>query len=178
MDNFEFLGLIYSCASIKSGSKIELQTKRKELAEIFFDFCKKLGEPKTKENTRGFSVVLISKNLRDKLIKIGFEDKNTLPTEKLNSEEKRISFLRGYFEGKSSASVRNRIIKVSGKKELLEQLKKLLEVENISAGIYKNGKYFSLYIEGKTKCLAFKNRIGFLSKEKNDKLDGIVSFSV
>ena len=178
MNESEFLGLIYSCGSIKSKSKIELQTKRKDLSELFFDFCEKLGKPRMKENYRGFTVVLIKKNLGEKLTEFGYIKKDILPIEKLDSEEKRTSFLSGYFEGKSSISVKNRIIKISKKKDILEQLKKLLELENISARIYKNGKYFSLYIEGKTKCLVFKNKIKFLSNEKNEKLEKIVSFGI
>ncbi len=182
MKDFLLLGLFYSCGSVKSKNKFELQTKRQELATLFFELSKRIGKPKMTKTNNSFTVLLINKNLGDKFKKnIGLEskiDKKELPVGLLNNTEKRISFLRGYFEGKSSVSVKNRIIKISGKKEQLEQLKKLLELENINAGIYKNRKYFSLYIEGKNKCLIFKEKIGFLTKEKNEKLENLVSFSV
>jgi hypothetical protein len=171
-EKFLILGILYSCGSIKSKSKIEFQTKRKEFAEILRSLMGKLGNLEIKVNDN-FIVIIKNKRLEEKFGKI---DKNKLPIELLDSEEKIKSFLKGYFEGKSSISVRKRLIKVSGKKEILEQLKLLLEKENINAKIYKTGKYCSLYIEGKNKCKNFMDKIGFISKEKNELLQRLVLY--
>ena len=177
MAKFELLGFLHAGGSIKSKKKVELQTKKPELAFLFFELLSEIGKPEIKKNTK----IIVS--LKDKKLNDFFEDfginlplnKNNLPIKILDSSKKRISFLRGFLEGKSSISVKNKIIKVSGKKEQLEQIKKLLELEGVDARIYKNKTYFSLYIEGKTKCFVFRNKIGFLSKEKNKKLEKILS---
>ena len=163
-EKFLALGILYSCGSIKSKKRVEFQTKRQELARILINLMKKLN---FEIEIKGERVVVRGK----------FEiDKNKLPIEKLDSEEKIINFLKGYFEGKSSISVRKKLIKVSGKKEILEQHKFLLDKENINAKIYKTGSYCSLYIEGKNKCRIFMEKIGFISEEKNKLLEKIVFY--
>jgi len=161
-EKFIVLGILYSCGSIKSRRKVEFQTKRKEFAEILINLMRKLNFD---VKVRGNCVIVRG------MFKI---NKNKLPIEQLNSEEKIRNFLKGYFEGKSSISVRKKLIKVSGKKEILEQLKYLLDRANINAKIYKTGNYYSLYIEGKNKCRNFMDKVGFISEEKNKLLENVV----
>lgn len=178
MEDFLLLGLLYSCGSVKSKNRVELQTKRSELASLFSELSKRIGKPEIRKNSK-IIVSLKDKKISNFFYSFGIKlplDKNNLPTEILDNSEKRVSFLRGFFEGKSSISVKSRIIKISGRREQLEQIKKLLELENVNAKIYKNRDYLSLYIEGKNKCIIFGNRIGFLTKEKKNKLEKIVSF--
>jgi len=168
-----FLGILYSCGSIKSKSRVEFQTKRKELMHIIKEIASTFTKPKLKLGVN-YTVRILDKNLSEKLgIKM---DKKRIPVEFLNSSEKRRNFLKGYFEGKSSISPRKNLIKVSGKRDVLEQLKELLSHEDINAKVYKTGKYYSLYIEGKTKCRIFMNTIGYLSEEKKNLLEKINSY--
>ncbi len=178
MNNFKALGLFYSCGSIKSKNRVELQTKRPGLAALFFKLLSEIGKPDINKSTT-ITVCLKDKKLNDFFRVFGINlplNKNNLPIKILDKSEKRVYFLKGFFEGKSSISVKNRIIKISGKRGQLEQIKKLLELENIEAWIYKNRNYFSLNLEGKIKCTIFKEKIGFLSEEKKEKLEKLVSF--
>ena len=169
MENPELIGLLYSCGSVKSKNIIEIQTKRKELAELI---CELTTLANMKTGSRGYSIQVTGKNL----IKNFGIDKTKIPD--LKNEEERIGFLRGFFEGKSSISIVTRIIRMSGKKEQLEKIKKLLDSENVDSIIYQNGNYYSLYIEGKNRCEVFRDKIGFLTKEKKNKLDKLISFGI
>ncbi len=169
METPELLGLLHSCGSAKSKNIIEIQTKRKELAELICDLTT-FADMKT--ISRGYAVQLTGKNL----IKNLRINKNKIPDLKDGGEI--TGFLRGFFEGKSSISIVTRIIRLSGKKEQLENIKKLLKSENIDSVIYRSGKYYSLYIEGKNRCERFRDKIGFLTKEKKDKLDKVISFGI
>ncbi len=170
MENPELLGLLYSCGSVKSKSIIEIQTKRKELAELI---CRLTDFANMKTASKGYVVQITGKNLIEKL----GVDKNKIP-DLDDDEEGRVRFLRGFFEGKSSISIVSRIIRISGKKEQLEKIKKLLKSENVDSVIYKSGGYNSLYIEGKNRCERFKDKIGFLTKEKKDKLEKTILFGI
>ncbi|RLI99744.1 MAG: hypothetical protein DRP06_02995 [Candidatus Aenigmatarchaeota archaeon] len=169
MENPELTGLLYSCGSVKSKNIIEIQTKRKELAELI---CNMTTLADIKTNSRGYSVQVTGKNL----IKNFGIDKTQIPD--LEDKKKRTDFLRGFFEGKSSISIITRIIRISGKKEQLEKIKKLLNFENVDSVIYPTGNYYSLYIEGKNRCEVFRDKIGFLTREKKDKLDKLISFGI
>ncbi len=172
-EKYLFLGILYSCGSIKSKSKVEFQTKRKELVDLIKEIASKFTRPKLKSG-KYYTVYILDKNLNEKLGLI--IKKNELPLDFLNSSERRRNFLKGYFEGKSSIYPRKNLIKISGKKEILEQLKEILSKEDISAKVYKTGKYYSLYIEGKTKCRKFMNNIGYLSEEKKSLLEKIAVY--
>ncbi|OYT43511.1 MAG: hypothetical protein B6U88_00805 [Candidatus Aenigmarchaeota archaeon ex4484_56] len=166
MNKYFILGLCYSCGSIKPSKipKFELITKKKEFADfVNMQLNLVLGNSK-KYFKNGFYIV----ECKNSYFSI---DKDKLPN--LDTSERRRYFLAGYFEGKSSVSVKYKIIKLSGKYELLEQIKKLLELEGVNSKIYKNQKYFSLYIEGKTRCKLFKEKIDYIS-DKKKKLDRIV----
>ncbi len=169
MENLELIGLLYSCGSVKSKNIIELQTKRKELAELV---CNMTNLATMKTTSRGYSVQIIVKNL---IKNLGI-DKTKIPD--LEDKKERVGFLRGFFEGKSSISIVTRILRMSGKREQLESIKKLLDSENIDSVIYKNGIYYSLYIEGKNRCEVFRDKIGFLTREKKDKLDKVILFGI
>lgn len=171
-EKFLLLGLLYSCGSLKSKSRIEIQTKRKELADILYELAKKIT--KTKIKAKKFYTITIKNNFK-KNFDVGLE-KNKLPLEILDNEEKIKNFLQGFFEGKSSISIRKKIIKVSGKKEILTQLKYLLDKIDIKANIYKTGKYYSLYIEGKNRCRIFRDKINFISKEKREILEKLINY--
>ncbi|MCK4730050.1 MAG: hypothetical protein KAT28_01920 [Candidatus Aenigmarchaeota archaeon] len=169
MENLELIGLLYSCGSVKSKNIIEIQTKRKELAELI---CSLIALATMKSTSRGYSVKITGKNL----IKNFGIDKTKIPD--LENKGERTGFLRGFFEGKSSISIVTRIIRMSGKREQLENLKKLLDSENVNSVIYNSGGYYSLYIEGKSRCEIFRDKIGFLTREKKDKLDKTISFGI
>ena len=177
MLNFELLGMLYAAGSVKTGKnyRISLQTKRRELAQAFSGRLSAFGNVKADRVSKKVTVVkLVGRKEMETLLK-GFEinppfDKERIPSQILDSSEKRISFLRGFFEGKASIYPEKRLIRVSGKKEQLGEIRKLLEQEGIKSSIYSTGKYPSLYIEGKSRCESFR-KIGFLTKEKNDKLE-------
>jgi hypothetical protein len=170
--DFLFLGILYSCGSIKSKSRIEFQTKRKEFADLVYKIAKTITKPKIKTN-KFYTISIVDKELTKK---VGIINKNDLPIDILDSKEKIRNFLIGYFEGKSSISVKNKIIKISGKQKILNQLKELLKKLNIDANIYKVGNYYSLYIEGKNKCKTFKENIGFISSKKKTLLDNLILY--
>ena len=173
VEKFLFLGILHSSGSLKSKTRIEFQTKRKELAEIIYSIAKEFTKPKIKEK-KFYIVSVVDKDLNKKL---GVEiNKTRLPLDILDNRERKINFLKGYFEGKSSISPRKNLIKVSGEKRILEQLRVLLEEVNINARRYKTGRYYSLYIEGKNKCRIFRDKINFISKEKKEILERIVSY--
>ncbi|MBN2095289.1 MAG: hypothetical protein JW727_04525 [Candidatus Aenigmarchaeota archaeon] len=180
MRDFELLGLLYASGSVKlgKGHRIEFQTKREEFSEIVFSRLIEFGKARIKKG-KAIEVSLSQKEEVEGLLKkIGLSlpfDKEKLPTEALDTSEKRRAFLRGFFEGKSSVSSQKRLIKVSGGVEQLEGLKKLLALEGVMSGIYSTGKYKSLYIQGKMRCESFM-KIGFLSKEKNNMLDETTTF--
>ena len=180
MDDFVLLGLLYSSGSMKWGKnyRIELQTKRSELSKIFYGLLCKIGQAQIKKNET-FLVSLTGKNDIENFLK-RLEiappiNKDKLPVEILDSSEKRIAFLKGFFEGKSSIYPKKRLIKVSGSKKQLEDVRKLLALENVDCNVYSTGKYFSLYIEGKTRCENFR-KIRFLTNEKDSLLEQIVLF--
>jgi hypothetical protein len=180
MDDFVLLGLLYSSGSIKWGKnyRIELQTKRSELAKEFYGRLCKIGQAQIRKNGT-ILVSLTGKIYIENFLK-GLEiappiDKDKIPFESLDSSEKRMAFLKGFFEGKSSVYPKKRLIRISGKKTPLLEIKKILALENVDSGVYSTGKYFSLYIEGKTRCENFR-KIGFLTKEKNELLDQVVLF--
>jgi DNA-binding transcriptional regulator WhiA len=180
MDDFVLLGIIYSSGSIKWGKnyKLELQTNRPEFAEIFYQQICNIGSPKIKKE-KTIVVSLAGKNeINSFLVKIGIYppiDKENIPLQILETSEKRQSFLKGFFEGKSSIYPKKKLIRISGKTQQLSGIKTLLDKEHVRSGIYSTGKYKSLYIEGKARCETFR-KIGFVTKEKNRLLDQIVFF--
>lgn len=179
MNNFALLGLLYSSGTLKWGRnyKIELQTKRHELAEVYYKLLSEIGMAEIKKNGT-ITVSLAGKKEIENFLK-GFGlspplDKEKIPVEVLGTSEKRIAFLQGFFEGKSSIYPDRKLIRVSGKMQQLEEIKNLLEKEGVKSGIYSTGKYKSLYIEGKGRCESF-SKIGFLSKEKNKLLGSMLT---
>jgi hypothetical protein len=180
MNDFELLGLLYASGSLKWGRnyKIEIQTYRPELAEVFYERLSRIGMAQIKKNGTN-SVSLTGKaNIENFLKRSGIIppiNKEKIPVQILDTGEKRRSFLRGFFEGKSAIYPKKNLIRVSGNKTPLDEIKKLLALENVDSGVYSTGKYFSLYIEGKARCENFR-KIGFLTNEKNDLLKQIVLF--
>lgn len=180
MLNFELLGLLYASGTIRWGKNypIELQTKRKELAKISYALLSQIGKAEIRKN-KTLIVSLSGKSEIEKFVNgVGIDfpiDKEKIPSRILGTSEKRKSFLRGFFEGKSSIIPKKRLIKVSGKEVQLKEIKNLLEKEGVISRIYSAGKYKSLYIEGKGRCESFR-KIGFLTKEKNDMLGTIAFF--
>jgi len=182
MNNFALLGLLYSSGSLKWGRnyKFELQTKRQELAEEYYKLLSGIGKADIK-NKGIITVTLTGKREIENFLK-GFRlipplDKEKIPVEILDTNEKRIFFLKGFFEGKSSIYPSKKLIRVSGKSLQLEKIKNLLEKEEVRSVIYPAGKYKSLYIEGKGRCESFR-KIGFLSKEKNKLLDSMFGLDI
>lgn len=91
----------------------------------------------------------------------------------------RAGFLRGFFDGEATVRVRfkrkwpgwQRNIRVtSAYKRGLEQLKELLEKEEIKSIIYPAGRYWCLDIEGKRRLVSFQEKIGFGLERKKRKL--------
>ena len=91
----------------------------------------------------------------------------------------RAGFLRGFFDGEATVRVRfkrkwpgwQRNIRVtSAHKRGLEQLKELLEKEEIKSIIYPAGRYWCLDIEGKRRLISFQEKIGFGLERKKRKL--------
>lgn len=180
MERYFILGLLYSCGSLKSKTRFELQTKDSQLADLVFRSLSPLEVPRKERKEKYNLVILNGKGLENYLNELGITsfNKSNVPLEIIDSKDKRLNFLKGYFEGKSSLSVKGRIIKISGKKATLEKIKVLLDLEGLDGRIYKNKDYFSLYIEGKAKNEYFKKKIGFVSESKKKKLDKITSFGI
>jgi len=53
-----------------------------------------------------------------------------------------------------------------------------LKLEDTTSIIYRNGKSYRLYLEGKKRCKIFRNRIGFLTGEKKEKLDKMLPVGI
>jgi len=180
MSDFELLGLLYASGSLKWGKnyKIEIQTNRSELAEVFYERLSEIGVAQIRKNGT-LTVSLTGKsNLEIFLKRVGIIppiNKEKISALVLDTSEKRKAFLKGFFEGKSSICPKKNLIRVSGKVSQLQEIKKLLALEKVDSGIYSTGKYSSLYIEGKARCENFR-KIGFLTKEKTALLEQIVLF--
>jgi hypothetical protein len=180
MNDFELLGLLHASGSLKWGKnyRIELQTKRNGFGNLFYERVSRIGMAQIRKN-RTIIVSLTGKSDIEKFLNslgiIPPIDKEKIPSEILTSSEKRMAFLKGFFEGKSSIYPNKNLVRVSGKEIPLKEIKKLLDLENIGSNIYSTGKYFSLYIEGKARCESFR-KIGFLTKEKKGLLEQIVFF--
>lgn len=180
MKRFLVLGILYACGSIKWGRNyaIEFQTKRGEFAsfleDLFSDF-----EPKVSKSGKNRVISVTGKEkLRNILGELKIEpplEKEKIPLRRLNSTEKKMDFLRGFFEGKSSILPKKKQIKVSGKIEQLKGLKNLLGDFQVLSNIYTSHGQSVLVIKGQSRCDNFK-KIGFLTEEKNEALGKISLF--
>ncbi|MGC9310755.1 MAG: LAGLIDADG family homing endonuclease [Candidatus Aenigmatarchaeota archaeon] len=180
MNRFLLLGLLYSSGTLKwgNGYKIEFQTERPELAAVLRRLLPEIGKSVSRQSQKSAVSVTGRDEIKNFLLGFGLTpplEKEKIPLSLLDTGEKRAAFLRGFFEGKSSVYPEKGLIRVSGKKGQLGAIKSLLETEGVQSRIYQMGKYYALYIEGKSRCEAFK-KIGFLTREKNEKLNRIALF--
>ncbi len=93
-------------------------------------------------------------------------------TRKLNELAKSIEidyeqYIAGIIDARAYINPKKRLIRISGKREFLEETKKLLDKLNIPAKIRKLGKYNCLEIEGLFRCsLVYKKIPCRVKKDK------------
>ena len=174
--------------------KISLETQDRELASEFQNVL----ESVIKKNVRFKEVERKSGGANAFLVYVyGKGEVETLgewgvkrgvwkvPELALGNQEFRRGFLRGFFD--AGGTTIRRVVEREGKKEKrriirvysmnlagLEQVKELLEFEQIKPLLYQTGKCFCLDIEGKLKTELFKRYVGSSLQWKNDCLEGLL----
>ena len=175
---------------------ISLETKSKELAELFLENIKPLieKEPSIRTNERRTGGVTIfmnivsvygRKTIEHLVSRYGISSgrkKWSVPRAAWDNSDFRIGFLRGFFDGSGSVSVyietkgsrkiKKRSIRLySVNQEGLLQFRKLLDSEGIKSIMYASGDIHTIKISGKTRLQLFRDRIGFGLTDKKEALE-------
>jgi len=192
MDKFFYIcGFLCSKGKVVWNEKhsiysIALQTRDEYLSSLFHAKLSEITQKEVKIYKNGhFLVVLHDKHLIKRLKETCDLGRYTwrVPDQCFNDLWLGKAYLQGIFDaggniiGMKTKKGKKRIIRLNSiNKPGLLGIKNLLMLFDISANIYTSREYSYLFIEGKTRCQAFKDKIGMNNEKKLKQLDDILSY--